>query len=100
MVGGQPDTMLAVLKNRRKKLLFLPAKMNSRGITVSSCISRPDTAKNGSNFAFVRLVVYFPDMLIYLAETAVIFDVYSEISSEQANRIKLSPWLKELQRKE
>ena len=66
----------------------------------SRLIYRLNTARNGSNFAFMRLVVYFPDMLIYLAETAVIFDVYSEISSEQANRIKLSPWLKELQRKE
>ena len=53
-----------------------------------------------SNFAFIWLVGYYPDTLIYLAETSVIFDVYSGISSEQANRIKLSPWLKELQRKE
>ena len=34
-----------------------------------------NTARNGSNFAFSRLVVYFPDIWIYLAETAVIFDV-------------------------
>ena len=51
-------------------------------------------------FRFYMVVGYFPDTLIYLAETPVIFDVYSGISSEQANRIKLSPWLKELQRKE
>ncbi|MGN0657095.1 MAG: hypothetical protein ACI4KR_09895 [Ruminiclostridium sp.] len=31
--------------------------------------------QNGSNFAFMWLVVYFPDIWIYLAETAVIFVV-------------------------
>ena len=75
MVGGQPDTMLAILKKRRKILQILDLEMYCRGIVVSSCISRPDTAKNGSNFAFILLVGYFPDMLIYLAEIAVIFDV-------------------------
>ena len=141
--------------------------MYCRGIVVSSCLSRPNTSKNGSNFALVRLVGYFPDTLIYLAEIAVIFAIliqsivtvtilvvtvtsrntkrkflpalrvfgsvkdfatitgsagsvtfisggtnillslpslfiegHSEISSEQANRTKLSAWLKELQRKE
>ena len=49
--------------------------MYCRGIVVSSCLSRSNTVRNGSNFAFMRLAVYFPDMLIYLAETAVILVV-------------------------
>ena len=50
-------------------------KIYCRGIVVSCYLSRSNTARNGSDFAFIWLVGYFPDTLIYLAETAVVFDV-------------------------
>ena len=52
-------------KKRRKIPIFLPVKMYCRGIVVSSCLSRSNTAKNGSNFAFIWLVVHLPQVGIY-----------------------------------
>ena len=60
-------------KKRRKIPIFLPVKIYCRGIVISSCLSRSNTAGNGSNFAFIWLAGYFPDTLIYLAEIVVIF---------------------------
>ena len=67
--------MLAHFEKEAENAAIFARKIYCRGIVVSSYLSRPDTAKNGSNFAFIWLVGYFPDTLIYLAETAVILVV-------------------------
>ena len=75
MVGGQPDTMLAILKKRRKILLFLPAKCIADVLLQAVAYLAqmpPETAQISLLYGWWG---NFPDMLMHLAETAVILVV-------------------------
>ena len=84
MGSGSPDKLwsadsrtrcLPFWKRGKKYCLFSLSILYFKFAVASRLIYRWNTAKNGSNFAFMWLVVYFPDTLIYLAETAVILVV-------------------------